>query len=70
MQLTPRGYRVVAVFALLVFLGFVGLAGMVETQADPNCEDYQAAQDWELALHNGCPFTDDSGNYLYTWEPK
>ena len=69
MKFTPRGYRVAAIFALLVFLGFLGLGGMVETQDNPTCEDYQAAQDWELALHNNCPFIDENGEYLYTWTP-
>jgi hypothetical protein len=69
MKLTKRGQKVVGIAALFGFLAIIGIAGAIETQPNPTCADYQAAQDWELALHNGCPFTDEEGNYLYTWTP-
>ena len=61
--------KVIAAIAVLGFLLMLGIGGAIETQAEPTCADYQAAQDWELALRNGCPFTDEEGNYLYTWTP-
>ena len=69
MTLTKRGRKVVGIASVFGFLALLGIAGAIETQDMPTCEDYQAQQDWELALHNGCPFTDDEGNYLYTWTP-
>jgi len=70
MKLTKRGEFVVGTFFVLCLLALIGIAGAVEGQPTPTCDDYQAAQDWELALHNGCPFTDEEGNYLYTWTPE
>ena len=67
--MTARGQKTLAVIALFGFLAMLGIAGAVEGQAEPTCNDYQAAQDWQRALHNGCPFTDSEGNYLYTWTP-
>lgn len=70
MTLTKRGQTVLGVAFIVAIFAMMGIAGAIETQADPTCEDYQAQQDWELALHNGCPFTDEEGNYLYTWIPE
>lgn len=69
MQLTKRGQTFLGLLFIVGLLAMMGIAGAIETQPNPTCEDYQAAQDWELALHNGCPFTDEEGNYLYTWTP-
>jgi hypothetical protein len=69
MQLTKRGQTVLGVLFIVAIFAMMGIAGAIETQPNPTCADYQAAQDWELALHNGCPFTDEEGNYLYTWTP-
>ena len=68
-QTSGATQKVIAAIAVLGFLLMLGIAGAIETQPDPTCEDYQAQQDWELALHNGCPFTDENGVYLYTWTP-
>ena len=70
MQLTKRGQMVLSILFLVGIFAMLGIAGAVEGQPTPTCDDYQAAQDWERALHNGCPFTDENGNYLYTWEPN
>lgn len=69
MRLTKRGQKVVGIASVFGFLALLGIAGAIETQDMPTCEDYQSQQDWERALHNGCPFVDESGNYLYTWTP-
>jgi hypothetical protein len=68
--MTARGQKTLAVIALFGFLLMLGIAGAIETQPNPTCADYQASQDWELALRNDCPFTDSQGNYLYTWQPN
>ena len=67
--MTKRGQTFLGLLFIVALFAMMGIAGAIETQPNPTCEDYQAAQDWELALHNGCPFTDDEGNYLYTWTP-
>ena len=69
MKLTKRGQKVVGIASVFAFLALLGIAGSIETQSNPTCADYQAQQDWELALHNGCPFVDENGVYLYTWTP-
>ena len=69
MKLTKRGQIVVGIAGLFALVAMMGIAGAIETQDEPTCADYQAAQDWELALYNNCPFTDENGVYLYTWTP-
>lgn len=69
MKLTKRGEKVVAIVGVFGFLVVMGIVGAIETQTNPTCADYQAEQNWELAFHNECPFTDEDGNYLYTWTP-
>lgn len=69
MKLTKRGQKVVGIAGLFALVAMMGIAGAIETQDEPTCADYQAAQDWELALYNNCPFTDENGVYLYTWTP-
>jgi hypothetical protein len=69
MKLTNRGERVLGAAFVIGLLAMLGIAGAIETQPNPTCEDYQASQDWQRALHNDCPFQDNNGNYLYTWEP-
>ena len=69
MKLTKRGRKVVGIAGLFALVAMMGIAGAIETQDEPTCADYQAAQDWELALYNNCPFTDENGVYLYTWTP-
>jgi hypothetical protein len=69
MTLTKRGQTVLGIAFIVAIFAMMGIAGAIETQPNPTCADYQAQQDWELALHNGCPFTDEEGNYLYTWTP-
>ena len=69
MTLTKRGQMFLSILFIIGIFAMLGIAGAIETQPNPTCEDYQAQQDWELALHNGCPFTDAEGNYLYTWTP-
>lgn len=68
MTLTKRGETVAVIGFLLMMFLVMGFAGAIETQPDPTCADYQAQQNWQLALHNDCPFTDENGNYLYTWK--
>ena len=67
--MTKRGQTFLGLLFIVGLLAMMGIAGAIETQPNPTCEDYQAQQDWERALHNGCPFTDEEGNYLYTWTP-
>ena len=69
MKLTNRGQKVVGIASVFGFLAIMGIVGAIETQDMPTCEDYQASQDWESAWERGCPFVDESGNYLYTWTP-
>lgn len=69
MRLTKRGEKVVGIAGVFGFLAIMAIVGAIETQDMPTCEDYQASQDWERAWENGCPFVDESGNYLYTWTP-
>ena len=67
--MTKRGQTFLGLLFIVGLLAMMGIAGAIETQPNPTCDDYQAQQDWERALHNGCPFTDESGDYLYTWTP-
>ena len=69
MKLTKRGQMFLSILFIVGIFAMLGIAGAIETQPNPTCEDYQAQQDWELALHNGCPFVDENGVYLYTWTP-
>lgn len=68
MKLTKRGNTVAVLAFSALMLLIMGTAGAIETQDEPTCADYQASQDWQSAWENGCPFVDESGNYLYTWE--
>jgi hypothetical protein len=70
MTMTKRGQTVSIVAFLAAMIGLMAIVGAVETQDWPGCKDYEAAQDWEAAWKNGCPFQDESGNYLYTWQPS
>lgn len=73
MKLTKRGYVVVALASALAFVGI----GYVES-AGTYCSEMQAAHvaspnDYEIvqrAWENGCPFQDESGNYLFQWNPQ
>jgi hypothetical protein len=67
--LSKRGQNIVSIVFIVGLLAMLGIAGAVETQDFPTCEDHQASQDWQAAWKNGCPFQDDNGNYLYTWTP-
>lgn len=69
MTLTKRGQKVVGIASVFGFLALLGIAGAIETQDMPTCEDYQASQDWQAAWENGCPFQNENGDYLYTWTP-
>jgi hypothetical protein len=69
MKLTKRGQMFLSILFIVGIFAMLGIAGAIETQPNPTCADYQAAQDWELALRNGCPFTNENGDYLYTWTP-
>lgn len=68
MTLTKRGQTVLGLAFIVVVLAMMGLAGAIETQDMPTCEDYQASQNWQAAWENSCPFQDENGNYLYIWE--
>jgi Na+-transporting methylmalonyl-CoA/oxaloacetate decarboxylase gamma subunit len=68
MKLTKRGEAVSVIAFLTFMIAVMGIVGAIETQDFPGCEDYQAEQNWEAAWKNGCPFQDEQGNYLYTWE--
>lgn len=70
MQLTKRGQTFLGLLFIVGIFAMMGIAGAIETQPDPTCEDYQASQDWQRALHNNCPFVDENGDYLYTWIPQ
>jgi hypothetical protein len=69
MTLTKRGQMVLGILFLFGLLAMMGIAGAIETQAEPTCDDLQVSQDVERAWQMGCPFTDENGNYLYTWTP-
>jgi hypothetical protein len=85
MRLTKRGQTVLGAAFIVGLLGAMGVAGAIETQPNPatdeQCNDiYHAVyilQDsparlplihtaWELS----CPFENEEGEYLYTWEPN
>jgi hypothetical protein len=68
MKLTKRGNTLAGIALAISTLGVMGIAGAIETQDIPTCSDYQLNQDWQSAWENSCPFTDNNGNYLYTWE--
>jgi hypothetical protein len=68
MRLTKRGQTVLGVAFIVGLLAMMGVAGAIETQDMPTCSDYEASQNWEAAWDSGCPFQDNDGNYLYTWE--
>lgn len=68
--MTKRGQKFLSLLFILGIFAMLGIAGYVEGQPNPKCEDYQSQGDWERALHNNCPFTDKNGNYLYTWLPQ
>jgi hypothetical protein len=70
MRLTKRGHTVAGIAGALAFVALMGVAGAIETQDMPTCSDHEASQNWEAAWSNGCPFQDNNGNYLYTWEPN
>jgi hypothetical protein len=68
MKLTKRGQTFLGLAFIGGLLAMMGFAGYVETQEGPTCQDHQAAQDWERAWDQGCPFQDETGAYLYEWE--
>lgn len=68
MKLTNRGNTVAVIAFSFFMLTVMGVAGAIETQEMVNCGDYESSQDWKSAYENDCPFTDESGNYLYTWK--
>jgi hypothetical protein len=63
---TIVGFLFVAL-ACYALLDAIHAVTHTSTPADP-CSEFQAAQDWEGAWQNDCPFTDADGNYLYQWE--
>ena len=84
MTLTKRGERVLGATFIIGLLAAMGIAGHIETQPNPasnaQCDaiyhavyvlDGNPARDsliqtaWDL----NCPFEDENGNYIYTWEP-
>lgn len=67
MRLTERGRVVVASFFVFILLAITVL--IARHDAIVECATLQANNDWQTALDAGCPFTDNDGNYLYTWEP-
>ena len=69
MTLTKRGQTVLGIAFIVGLLAMMGIAGAIETQDMPTCEDYQASQNWQAAWENGCPFQNENGDYLYTWQP-
>ena len=68
-MMTKRGQTFLGLLFIIGLLAMMGIAGAIETQPTPTCNDYQEQNDWERALHNGCPFTSEDGEYLYTWTP-
>ena len=69
MRLTNRGQKVVGIAGVFGFVALLAIAGAIETQDIPTCEDHQASQNWQAAWENGCPFQNENGDYLYTWQP-
>jgi hypothetical protein len=67
--LATRKQNFLGLVFVLILLGMLGIAGAVETQELPTCNDHQAAQNWQGAWKDGCPFQDEQENYLYTWTP-
>jgi len=45
------------------------MAALIAAGGASACDSLQASQNWREAWSLGCPFTDDQGNHLYTWEP-
>lgn len=70
MKLTKRGETLISILFVIGMIGVMAIVGAVETQDWPGCEEYRQSQDWESAWEKGCPFQDENGNYLYTWEPN
>ena len=83
MTLTKRGQTVLGVAFVVGLLAMMGVAGAIETQPNPATDEqcnsiYHAVYILEdnparlpligTAWDLGCPFEDENGNYLYTWE--
>lgn len=68
--MTKRGQKLLSLLFIFGIFAMLGIAGYVEGQPNPTCDDYQTQGDWERALHNNCPFIDKNGDYLYTWIPQ
>lgn len=69
MTLTKRGEKVVGIIGVFGFLALLGIAGAIETQDIPTCADFELTQNWQEAWENGCPFQNENGDHLYTWQP-
>ena len=68
--LTQRGQIFLSIAFVLGIFAMLAIAGAIETQDLPTCEDYQASQNWQAAWEKNCPFQDSNGNYLYEWMPN
>jgi len=69
-KLTKRGRIVVSIAATFGIISLFAISGAIETQDIPTCDDFVVSQDWQGAMNNNCPFVNDNGEYLYTWEPR
>ena len=78
--MTKRGERFLGILFLAGLLAMMGIAGAIETQSDPITVDCDALHAQHIAnpndldtvsraWDNGCPFTDENGQYLYEWIP-
>ncbi len=84
MTLTKRGQTVSIIAFLAFMIAIMGIVGAIEGQPNPSATDEQCNDIYHAvyvlqdnpariplihtAFDLGCPFEDNEGNYIYTWE--